>query len=250
MKKILITLSCLLAIFGMQAASYLTIGRNDTLMVKPIAIDYSDTVMFRAHFEGRLDQWQLNLTYPDGMSASWMGARQDMNVTYLNSDSDWVYLAVPLAKNSDMTQVSASIWQYGYWDYNQDGVLEPYGTIKWEAGDYANMFEAYFEFEDAFDQGTLIISGTLRSGLDSRGGVISPNPCTFQRNITVIIGYWPGDVNGDEVIDNSDVTALIAYILGNNTTDWDEYQMEAADLNGDGNIDSTDVIILIGMIMG
>ncbi len=52
-----------------------------------------------------------------------------------------------------------------------------------------------------------------------------------------------GDLNGDGLIDSSDVTELISVILGNTTN-------AAADLNGDGAVDAQDVSDLVNKILG
>ena len=58
-------------------------------------------------------------------------------------------------------------------------------------------------------------------------------------------GYELGDVNHDTVIDVSDVTMLIGYILGNDNGCC----VVCADVNGDVDIDVSDVTALIGIIL-
>lgn len=53
-----------------------------------------------------------------------------------------------------------------------------------------------------------------------------------------------GDVNGDGIVDVSDVTALINMILGTTPAD-----LEVADINADGILDVTDVTALINAIL-
>ena len=57
----------------------------------------------------------------------------------------------------------------------------------------------------------------------------------------------PGDVNGDDVVDVRDVTALISNILGRSIANFDDSK---ADLNGDNEIDVKDVTALIKLILG
>ncbi len=59
--------------------------------------------------------------------------------------------------------------------------------------------------------------------------------------------YYLGDVNNDGLIDVSDITAIISYILGNTTED---FTWIAADINDDGVIDATDISRLINIING
>ncbi len=51
-----------------------------------------------------------------------------------------------------------------------------------------------------------------------------------------------GDVNADDEVDASDVTALVALLLGSGSSD-------DADVNGDGVVDASDVTALIGIIL-
>ena len=55
-----------------------------------------------------------------------------------------------------------------------------------------------------------------------------------------------GDVNNDGLVDVSDVSMLIDYILGKTST----INTEAANCDGQGGIDVTDVSTLIKMILG
>ena len=54
-----------------------------------------------------------------------------------------------------------------------------------------------------------------------------------------------GDVNGDNVVNTSDITALISMVLGET-----EYNLEIGDINGDGCVDVSDVTVLINLILG
>ena len=55
-----------------------------------------------------------------------------------------------------------------------------------------------------------------------------------------------GDVNGDGLVNITDVTLLIAYAT---TQEDNGINLDAADLNGDGNINVTDVTMLITLVM-
>lgn len=56
-----------------------------------------------------------------------------------------------------------------------------------------------------------------------------------------------GDVNGDGRVNISDVTALINYLLGDNTS---TVQLDNADVNSDGNINISDTTALINKLLG
>jgi hypothetical protein len=57
--------------------------------------------------------------------------------------------------------------------------------------------------------------------------------------------FMVGDVNGDGVVNVSDVTALIAFILGNDVV----INEQAADMSGDGTLNVADVTQLISYIL-
>lgn len=59
------------------------------------------------------------------------------------------------------------------------------------------------------------------------------------------VSVIPGDVNGDEKVNVSDVTALVNMILGVVPKDED-----SADVNGDGKVNVSDVTALINIILG
>ncbi len=73
----------------------------------------------------------------------------------------------------------------------------------------------------------------------------STSTWTTTQKVTIkAAGDLQGDVNGDGVVDASDVTALVSIVLGESRT------IDAADVNGDGVIDASDVTALIQIILG
>ena len=57
-----------------------------------------------------------------------------------------------------------------------------------------------------------------------------------------------GDVNGDGVLDISDIIVLISYVLG--LKEFNDEEFFQADINQDGIIDVSDIIIIINTILG
>ena len=55
-----------------------------------------------------------------------------------------------------------------------------------------------------------------------------------------------GDANSDEVVNIADVLAIIDYILGRSTNDFD---IDAADMNNDGLITIADAVAVVGMML-
>ena len=52
-----------------------------------------------------------------------------------------------------------------------------------------------------------------------------------------------GDINGDGIVNGTDLTALVNIILGQ------KEKNNAADVNGDGDINGTDLTALVNIIM-
>ncbi len=230
------------------ADGFFTMGVNDTLLVYPNLMANNITFPVSASFSGYSDEWGMIISCPSGMAARVFTTGDDMSIPYLDSNGAQQILVAPLSVDWNYTEVSSKILDFGYWDFDNDGDMEPYGTIKWDAGDYDDMYDITFQFEPTFTGGSLTLIGSIKSTPDYRQNVIFPNPTAFSKTVTVVVGYRPGDVNGDHVIDTSDVTMVISYATGN-TSGWDQYMFAAGDINGDGVIDINDVTALIAMVL-
>ena len=246
MRNFLLILFILLVSLTSFADNYFTAGVNDTLRISPNHITHSHSIPVRMHLDGRIDSWTLYLTHPVALRFTGVTECEGMDIPYKKSDgTDDIYHAIITAAN-DYTVLSSTITGIGYWDGNNDGIYEPYGTIKWGPGDYDPMFEIDCHVDSACTGDSITITGTLSSTSDSRGGTTGGN---FYKRIYIYFGYQRGDVNGNEVIDINDVTLLIGYVRGQ-SIQLDSYQLAAADVNGDGLIDINDITDLIAMLNG
>ena len=68
----------------------------------------------------------------------------------------------------------------------------------------------------------------------------------IEGELTAPVSILLGDVNGDGIVNVTDVVCLVSYILGTNTTD---IILEAADVNGDGDINITDAVGITNIIL-
>ena len=250
MKKTLFVLACLLAFGSMTAENYFTMGVNDTVIIYPQEVSDFDSLAVKAHFDGRLDQWSLSITYPSGMSAIRLNRRADMYLPYMDINQNPDVLEAPLTADYNYLQISSVILDYGYYMFNDQWI--PYGTVKWEAGYYGRMFDIGFSLNPNFSGGTISITGSVESSPDMRGGTIHSvdnSNTTFSRSIAVIVGYYRGDVNGDGSLTIDDVTALINYLLNPDGAGWNQYQIAAADVDGNGSIGINDVTALTNLLI-
>lgn len=247
----------LLATFGATADNYFTINGvvNDTLRINPTNLNGYVILYFNANFEGYLDSWRLDLTYPRDtvMKVFYVSRASGMNIPYLKSDgTNDIYEATLTITphfnnetyNGEVT-LSSITNQYGYWDPDSDGIYESYGTIKWGPGWHNNLFRIDYQMIDDCTGDSIVIDGHLLSTEDMRGNIVNAD---FEKVIYLNVAYLLGDVNGDDAVTIADVTALTNYVLMNG--DWfDQYQFEAADVNMDGNINVNDVTRLINMVI-
>ena len=58
----------------------------------------------------------------------------------------------------------------------------------------------------------------------------------------------PGDINGDGLVDEQDVTLMIGHVLGTDILE-DEAQRAAANLSGDMYIDENDLTLLLQIVL-
>jgi hypothetical protein len=61
-----------------------------------------------------------------------------------------------------------------------------------------------------------------------------------------IVSFVPGDVNGDGVVNVTDIVATVNYIMEKPS---DGFNKDAADLTGDGEINVTDIVKMVSIIM-
>lgn len=240
----LLILMALAMMMPAQAECYFTMGENGTLRISPVYISGTVYVPVRLHLGGRIDSWTVSLTYPSDLVPTGFAPSTDVNsIPYQKSDGEWdTYQAV--ITNSGLSVFSSTITDFGYWDYNNDGIYEPYGTIKWEAGNHDNMFLISFTAMSDCTGDSITLDANLSSTYDWRGGT-DGGQCF--RRVLIKFGYKLGDVNGDELINITDVN----YLNNSSMHDFvnlDSYQAEAADINGDGQLNQTDITLLINLI--
>ena len=222
--------------------NYFTMGVNDTVKVSPSVLGAQMTVPVLAHFEEMVYRWDINPSFPSGLSPVSAERCSDMDVHYLDSQGEeQVYQAV-LTHSSGWETIASTITAQSYIDPYGSGSYLPYGFASWDIGDY-EMFNITFSVEGSFRQGVLQLDGSL-SIKTPYGGY--GNSRFFYTEVTVIVEYEPGDVNGDGVVNITDVTQLISAAL---TDDYSVIDIDNADLNGDGEVNITDVTLLINLIM-
>lgn len=169
MKKFILSVMAFCMASVAMAASYCYISDFDVFENQ---IGTNITVPVRAHFEGRVSGIQLSVTTPDGLTPVSAVSGSDMTVSYLNGDGDSVSTTATFDTRSDFSLMLGILWQEGYYDDDEDGNFEPYGVVKWDAGDYNEMILLTMHVEEGFDGGEIIVNTEVASGFDARGGTV------------------------------------------------------------------------------
>ena len=263
-----------MGVLSAQASNYFTLRTensspvNDTLRITPSTTSFFQTFYAVAHFEGYLDHWYLKLTYPKNMLIYHTNDPEPlfdlitrgpaMDVPYFTSsgvqdtcEADLLILMLNVDQ-ADTTKratiLSSTITEFGYWDQNNTGNYQRYGTVKWGNGDHDHMFLYSMLIPYGTMNADVVLDATLTSTDDWRG-VGTVNELHAIKTIHLVIGYQRGDVNGDGMLTNTDVTTLIDWLLqgfGN----VDVYRLAAADVNGDGSVTIRDVTVLMDILLG
>ena len=166
MKHFLLTLMVLFVAGSAMADSLLYM---DDFSVTP---GEQITVPVKAHFDGRVSAFQLDLTYPQCVTPANIGFGENMTISYLRANGSTATQRASFMPNPELTRCMATFMDAGYWDPNGDGEYEQYGVIKWEAGDYDEMLLLTLDIEEDFQGGEIMLETQVASGSDTRGGTV------------------------------------------------------------------------------
>ena len=237
--------AALIAAATAVAGTHFTLAGNDTLRINSKRLGGIFQATMRAHLEERYDNWNLMLSYPAGLQALDASPGQGMTVYYLDSQGNEQSYDAKLAHSEDWTTFTSSTGgKTGYCDFFGNGTLVSYGSVKWETGDYEDMFTITFFADSDFDGGSITIDGHMSAQPDPRDSANGLALMFFRRIEVVVVDIEPGDVNGDGMVNITDVTLLINYLLNGIV----RIDLDAADLNGDGQVNITDVTQLINRL--
>lgn len=151
-KTILMAILCLLASASpMSGANYFSLRTeyttpvNDTLRISPYLVGTYCPLFVTANFEGYLDHWDVEFTYPDDMDILNISINPgtDMILPYTRiNGTDTVYEPILTTHYKNLSNGNGSLIAYfsatsnefGYWDSNGDGYYEQYGIWHREMG--------------------------------------------------------------------------------------------------------------------
>ena len=169
MRHFLFTFIALLMAGTAMADSYLFM---DDIQVDPN--QQTVTVPVKAHFNARVSGFQVDVTYPEGVTPVEVENGADLTISYVGSDGNSHSQEVSFfLQNDAYTRFMAAFMTSGYWDSDGDGNYENYGVIKWEAGDYEEMFLLTLSIGEDFQGGEIILETEVGAGEDARHGTVT-----------------------------------------------------------------------------
>lgn len=247
MKKFLfIAATMLLATASINSMNTVTMG--DSVRIHPNRLGGYSQHQVTMFNDGYCDSWTMNVTYPEGLMVKLVAGitpLDGMTIPFCNRFGEQQVYEAPLNVSAAYATIGSTITERGYWDIDEDGLFDSYGTVKWCPGAHS-LFEFNFYLEPSFRAGYVIFDGRITSGADERGAILSD--VRIFKKCWVWVGYPIGDVTGNEAMNVDDVTALISYVL-NGKGNLDEFGEAAADVNQDGNVTIADVTALIGKVL-
>ena len=241
MKKFLFTLAAL-----MMAGSAFA---NDYLFIEDFQVPQGGgevEVTVKAHFDAYVSAWQVNLQLPEGVTIAEAWEGDDMTIAYKTSTGRNANYPVTLSSSLENAAFIAASQKDGY--YQVDGAWVSYGAIKWEAGDYENMFGMILVFPADFTGGQIKVRTAPASGQDPRGpitngtvtdyddipacnvtieGGVTPTPEDFVGTASVVfnenvatISYTSNDPNADVVVTVNGTETEVNWNRAAGTATW------------------------------
>ena len=200
MKKFLFTLAALCLagnaladsgfFFGTFDEATLGTTNESTLVLTQDDLAGEYELALGAYWSARVSGTECQLTFPEGMNAVFAEPGADATVQTLNgrgkpASETAAFAGLTEPYNHWVTTFSTS----GYY-YDETNTLVNYGVNKWEAGFYEEMAIYYFEFDEGFQGGDIVVTTTVASGNDVRGGTVKENGehahgFTFTCHVTV-----------------------------------------------------------------
>ena len=250
MKKLLLLLVALFMAMSAYAECTFFVDPTEFEITEADIENGNETcIPIHAFFSARVSAWQVSITYPEGMTATWMERGPDFEFDYINARGRTAHLTPSIQNDGSYTLIISTINAEGY--YQENGNWVSYGVVKWEAGEYEDFLDLYVVCDENYHGGDLVMTLTVSSGSDPRGGTVVENGDKgqfFTTTSTLPDPYAAAtpiahDVNGDGEVNIADLNAIINAILtGDNIN-------SNMDVNGDGEINIADCNAMIYIIL-
>ena len=200
------------------------------------------TVPVRAYFENYVSSWGVEFQFPEGLTPLGVVNGDGLNVAYTNDEGIPSVSRANLSFSNDFTRVGSNTRNISNYELNEYDEYESTGSAKWDIGLH-ELFLLKFRVEENFGGGEITIHCKTSCGYDSRPE-INPFLTPGTMDMDLYEYDWPGDINGDGIINISDVIDTWYFALGITYLNGDPYidpsHQIYADVTLDGVVDICD----------
>lgn len=200
------------------------------------------TIPVGAHFSNYISSWDVQLTFPEGLTPDYATKGRDMTLKYYDMNGQEMTATPFFDFDDNYTHFIAASIDMGYQpSMNGEDPYETYGTVKWTAGDYDEMFLITCHVSPDFAGGNVKIITNASCGYDTRNDSMTFEPFANESHSGEGYLILPGDINMDGTINIADVTAFIDYFLDPSSSDYDYLSIEIGDMNRDDALNILDI---------
>ncbi len=201
MRKFLLTLAALFTagtaladcgfFFGTFDQSTLGSTNESTLVLTQEDLNGDEyVVLLGAYWSARVSGTECQITFPEGMHATFAEPGADLTVWTLNGRGNPASETAAVAGLTEPYEHWVTTFSTAGYYRDEDDNLVNYGINKWEAGYYDEMLIYYIQIDPDFTGGDIVVVTNVASGRDVRGGTVRENgehahSFTFTCHVTV-----------------------------------------------------------------
>lgn len=193
MKKFLFTLVALMMAGSLCAEEYLYL---DDFTAAP---GTTVSVPLKAHFDYYVSAYQIDLVLPEGMTLVNAYAGEDMSIPYVNEYGQEDVYDSPLHMHLGNQRFIAANTEGGYWLV--DGQWALYGAVKWDPGEYDEMFWIVLQVAADFSGGDITVMTEPACGFDNRGPICQYGSIYYKVASVGIGGTTPDPGPGEDPVE-------------------------------------------------
>ena len=204
------------------------------------------TIPVKARFGNYISSWDVQFIFPEGLTPVYATRGSDMTINYYDDMGQEKSGNTYLIHDESFTRfICSPMIDMGYQPSADGDTFEPYGSVKWSAGEYDEMFLITCSVSSDFTGGEIEILTNASSGFDTRNDLMQFEPINNDVHDGNGYMYVPGDINLDGTVNVSDVTSLLYYLINPSSSDY----YGNGDTNRDGDINIVDVDALFDFLL-
>lgn len=213
MRKLIFTFMSLFMVSTAMADSYFYIDDMDV----DGAYGQQVVIPVKASFGAYVNAFQVDITYPEGLTPVKVEMGADACQSYYNLDGIEDVATPFFTCNPEKTRIIAAFAGFGYWDPDGNGEYELYGAVKWAAGDYDEMILITVRVEEDFYGGTIVVQTEVGASDDARGATVKDTgdaEVIFTREAYITVIPVPMELTGQIIYEYDGYDVVRIYYSG------------------------------------